>query len=96
MPYKDIPEGFIERDLRNTQYISKKARHMLLEVFRTVVPTTGSITDRLREDWGLVNMMKELNLPEYRALGLTEFEDRFDIGLEKPKKVEVIQLDKTQ
>ncbi len=90
MPYKDIPEGFIERDLRNTQYISKKARHMLLEVFRTVVPTTGSITDRLREDWGLVNMMKELNLPKYRALGLTEFEDRFDIGLEKPKKVEVI------
>lgn len=90
MLYKDIPEGFIERDLRNTQYISKKAREMLLEVFRTVVPTTGSITDRLREDWGLVNMMKELNLPKYRALGLTEFEDRYDIGLEKPKKVEVI------
>lgn len=91
MPYTEIPEGFIERDLRDTQYIAKKAREMLLEVFRTVVPTTGSITDRLREDWGLINLMKELNLPKYRALGLTEAEERFDIGSEKIKKVEVIK-----
>ncbi|MDD4777991.1 MAG: type II CRISPR RNA-guided endonuclease Cas9 [Fermentimonas sp.] len=91
MAYSDIPDGFIERDLRNTQYISKKARQMLLEVFRTVIPTTGSITDKLREDWGLINLMKELNLPKYRALGLTEIEERFDLGSEKIKNVEVIK-----
>lgn len=91
MTHNDIPDGFIDRDLRNTQYIAKKARQMLLEVFKYVVPTTGSITDRLREDWGLINLMKELNLPKYRALGLTEFEERYDIGLEKTKKVEVIK-----
>lgn len=91
MAHKDIPEGFIERDLRNTQYIAKKARNMLLEAFGTVTSTTGSITDRLREDWGLVNIMKELNLPKYKALGQTEYEERYDIGLDKPKRVEVIK-----
>lgn len=73
---KDIKEGFIERDLRNSQYIAKKARNMLLEVFKTVTPTTGMITDKLREDWGVINVMKELNLPKYRALGMVEIEER--------------------
>ncbi|WGU68104.1 hypothetical protein QIU19_12345 [Capnocytophaga canimorsus] len=41
-----------------------------------MLSTSGGITDRLREDWDLVNVMKELNLPKYRALGLTEMEDR--------------------
>ena len=72
----DIKEGFIERDLRNSQYISKKARNILLEVFREVTPTTGKITDKLREDWGLINIMKELNLPKYKNLGLTYIEER--------------------
>ena len=65
MEEKDIPEGFIDRDLRNTQYISKKALAMLNEISRRVVATTGSITDKLREDWQLVDLMKELNLPKY-------------------------------
>ena len=72
MKSSDIGEGFIERDLRESQYIAKKAKDLLLEVCRTVVPTTGSITDQLREDWGLINIMQELNLPKYQALGLTE------------------------
>ena len=61
MKEADIPEGFIERDLRNSQYISRKSREILEQMVRTVVPTVGSITDRLREDWQLVDVMKELN-----------------------------------
>lgn len=77
MEEKDIPEGFIDRDLRNTQYISKKAFAMLNEISRRVVATTGSITDKLREDWQLVDLMKELNLPKYEKLGMVEmFEDK--------------------
>lgn len=72
MSRSELPEGFIERDLRNSQYIAKKATQILKEVFRTVNSTTGSITDKLREDWDLINVMKELNLPKYSALGLTE------------------------
>jgi CRISPR-associated endonuclease Csn1 len=72
----EIGNGFIERDLRDSQYIAKKAKEMLFGITKSVVSTSGSITDRLREDWGLVNIMKEINLPKYRALGLTEMEER--------------------
>lgn len=68
----EIGDGFIERDLRNTQYIAKKAKEILFGITNSVVPTTGRITDKLREDWNLVNTMKELNLEKYRKLGLTE------------------------
>ena len=72
MQKSKIPDGFIDRDLRNSQYIAKKAKQMLEEVVRTVNTTTGKITDRLRSDWQLINVMKELNLPKYEKLGLTE------------------------
>lgn len=68
----DIPSDFIDRDLRNTQYIAKKAREILLQCCRTVTATTGSITDRLREDWQLINVMRDLNWDKYEALGMTE------------------------
>lgn len=68
----DIGEGFINRDLRDTQYIAKKAKEMLGSISKYVVTTTGSVTDRLREDWQLVDVMQELNWDKYEKLGLTE------------------------
>jgi len=68
----EIGDGFIDRDLKDTQYIAKKARNMLLEICKIVTPTTGSVTNRLREDWGLINVMQELNMNKYQKLGLTE------------------------
>ena len=68
----DIPEDFIDRDLRNSQYIAKKAREILEDIVKTVTPTIGSITDRLREDWQLVDVMQELNWDKFYRLGLTE------------------------
>ena len=70
----DIPKDFIERDLRDTQYIAKKSRELLLELVPFVVSTTGSITDRLREDWQLINVLQELNWDKYDRQGLTYFE----------------------
>ena len=75
---KDIGEGFIERDLRDSQYIAKKAKQMLEEICSTVVSTTGSITARLREDWDLINVMQELNLDKYQKLGMTEMIEKKD------------------
>ncbi|QQS50360.1 MAG: type II CRISPR RNA-guided endonuclease Cas9 [Bacteroidota bacterium] len=68
----DIPEGFIARDLRDTQYIAKMAKSILEELVRNVISTTGSITDRLREDWQLIDVMQELNWDKYNKLGLAE------------------------
>lgn len=39
---------------------------MLNEISRCVVATSGSITDKLREDWQLVDVMKELNWENIR------------------------------
>jgi len=68
----EIQAGFIERDIRDTQYIAKKAKNILEDLVPRVVSTTGSITDRLRQDWQLVDVMKELNWEKYDKLGLTE------------------------
>lgn len=72
MDGSSIGEGFINRDLNDTQYITKKAKEMLEELVKDVVSTTGSITDRLREDWQLIDVMQELNWDKYDKLGLTE------------------------
>jgi len=80
----ELPDGFIERDLRNSQYIAKKAKQMLEEVVRTVNTTTGKITSRLREDWQLINIMQELNWEKYDKLGLTHYEKSKD-GKDIPK-----------
>ena len=69
---EDIPDGFINRDLNDTQYIARKAHEILEEAARRVTSTTGSVTDRLRDDWQLVDVMKELNWDKYDRLGLTE------------------------
>jgi CRISPR-associated endonuclease Csn1 len=68
---EQIPEDFIARQLNETQYISKKAKEILLQACRNVYSTTGNITDRLREDWGLTDVMKELNFEKYKLAGLT-------------------------
>lgn len=71
MTAKDIPTDFISRDLKDTQYISKKAKEILESYVRRVISTTGSITDKLRQDWQLVDIMKELNWDKYDRLGMT-------------------------
>jgi len=72
MKGSEIPDGFIARELRDSQYIAKAARQLLEELVRDVIPTTGSITNQLREDWQLIDVMQELNWDKYEKLGLTE------------------------
>ena len=79
----EIGEGFIERDLRDSQYIAKKAKEMLEEICRTVISTSGSVTAKLREDWDLINVMQELNFEKYKKLGLTEIIEKKDGGLKE-------------
>lgn len=76
----EIGDGFIERDLRESQYIARKAKSMLLTICRSVVATSGEITAKLRSDWGLMHVMQEINMPKFRALKLTEVIDKKDGG----------------
>lgn len=75
-PENEISNAFINRDLVNSQYIAKKAKEILSLTIRTVNTTSGRITAKLREDWDLINVMKELNLPKYEALGLVKIIER--------------------
>ena len=78
MREEDIPEDFVDRDLRNTQYIARRALSMLGDICRRVVATTGRLTDQLRNDWQLVDTMKELNWEKYEAQDLVEYHTNHD------------------
>lgn len=68
----DIPNEPLNRDLGLTQYINRKAYEILGTITRKVVPTTGSITSRLRDDWQLVDVLQELVWDKYNRLGLID------------------------
>ncbi len=76
MTLADIPTDFLNRDLNNTQYIARQAMEMLRNVARTVTATTGSITALLREHWGLIDIMQELNWSKYEAAGMIITKER--------------------
>ena len=88
MSAKDIPSDFIERQLRESQYIAKKAKEMLQSVCRNVYATSGSVTDFIRHIWGWDEVLHSLNFERYRAAGLTEIVER-DVNGEK---VEVVRI----
>lgn len=69
---EEIPQDFIERDLRQTQYISRKAIELLNEICRDVMPTSGSVTSFLRHVWGYDEILHYLNLPRFSKAGQTE------------------------
>lgn len=69
----EIPENFLDRDLRQTQYIAKKAISMLKNICREVFPTTGSVTSYLRHLWGYDEILHNINLPIYTKADQTEF-----------------------
>ena len=71
MTKAEIPEGFLNRDLGNSAYIAKKSAQILFDITKKVTLTSGTITAKLREDWELIDVLKELNFEKYSSLGLT-------------------------
>lgn len=68
-----IWETPIERQLRLSQYISKKALEILRTACREVVATSGNITDLIRHTWGYDTILHELNFSKYKEAGLTSY-----------------------
>ena len=60
-----IPEDFISRQLRETQYISKEIKNLLSQICRNVYATSGSVTDYLKHNWGVDDALKNLNIGKY-------------------------------
>ncbi len=89
-PANKISTNFIERQLRETQYIAKKAKQLLEQVCFNVYSTSGSVTAHLRNVWGWNDVLMNLNLPKFKEAGLTVIEERVDKSGVVHKK-EVIQ-----
>lgn len=68
-----IPDDFIDRQLRQSQYIARKAVELITPVCRNVWTTGGSVTAELRHLWGWNSVLENLQLPKYRELGQTEW-----------------------
>ena len=72
MPEDKIPDNFIDRQLRESQYIAKKAREILQSICFNVWSTSGTVTAELRHLWGWDDVTMNLQMPKYKELGLTE------------------------
>lgn len=80
---KALWEDFIDRQLRLSQYISKKSVEILQQVCLHVYVTSGSVTDFVRHLWGYDEILHRLNLPRYQAAGLTTMVERKENGRNK-------------
>ncbi len=85
--HSDIPQDFIDRQLRQTQYIAKKAVEILRQICRNVSATSGSVTDFLRHEWGYDEILHSLNYPRYKAVGFTEIKVRENNGVKQEKQL---------
>lgn len=83
----DIPAEFIERQLNDSRYISKLVKGLLSNIVREldeqeatskhVIVCSGSVTDRLKQNWGIDEVWNHLILPHFERMntltGTTKF-----------------------
>lgn len=70
-----IPDDFIDRQIRESQYIARKAREILQTICYNVWSTSGIVTAELRRLWGWDDITMKLQMPKYKELGLTEIKE---------------------
>ena len=79
----DIPDGFIERQLNDSRYISKFIKGLLSNIVReelqngeyepeavskNLISCNGSVTDRLKKDWGINDVWNNIILPRFKRM----------------------------
>lgn len=70
----EVPEGFIERQMNDTKYISRTVAQFLRPIAignasdEGVIYTSGSITSDLKNKWGLNRLWKEILKPRFERL----------------------------
>ena len=86
MSANELPTDFINRQLNETQYISKEATKILRQVCRNVYVTTGSITAYIRHLWGYDRIIHDINFSMYKQIGCTEVKNYNGQDVERIKK----------
>lgn len=85
---KELWDNFIDRQLRQSQYIAKKSVEMLQQVCKNVYSTSGSVTDFVRHQWGYDEILHDLNFERFKKAELTTMVTRLHSG----KEVEVERI----
>ncbi len=87
---KKLWENFIDRQLRDTQYISRKSREILQKVCNNVTTTEGGVTAKLRNLWGWDDVLMNLQMSKYKELGQTVMKEwTSEHGKRKHQKEEI-------
>lgn len=88
----DIPDGFIERQMNDSRYINKVVKGLLSNIVRekldngeyeqeavskNLISCNGSITDRLKKDWGMNEVWNSIILPRFQRLNEITGKDCF-------------------
>lgn len=89
---KKLWESFIDRQLRQTQFIARKSVEILGKVCSNVTTTEGTVTAKLRELWGWDDVLMNLQMSKYKELGPEHIvikEWTSDHGKRKHRKEEI-------
>ena len=72
-----IPSNPVNRQLKDTQYISIAIKDELAKIVgsENVKTTTGGVTDYLRSHWGLKKLFMELTEPRFRQMELWNLDE---------------------
>ena len=83
----DLPDDFIARQLNDSRYISKMVKTLMSNIVReegeqediskNVVTCNGTITDRLKKDWGAGDVWNRIVLPRFKRLNEITESNRF-------------------
>ena len=90
----DIPDGFIQRQLNDSRYMSKKIISILSNIVREdgekeatskhIIVTSGAITDRLKKEWGIKDVWNDIIAPRFKRLN--KLTDSNNYGMETEKE----------
>ncbi len=87
---KKIWESFIDRQLRETAYISRKATELLSKICNQVTTSEGGVTAKLRSLWGWDDVLMNLQLSKYKEIGQTQLKEwTSEHGKRKHQKEEI-------
>lgn len=75
---EEIPDDFIQRQMNDSRYISKLVKTLLSNMVREegereaiskhVITCNGTITDRLKKDWGVNDVWNHIILPRFQRM----------------------------
>ncbi|MCQ2975297.1 MAG: type II CRISPR RNA-guided endonuclease Cas9 [Bacteroidales bacterium] len=88
----DIPDGFIERQMNDSRYISKYIKGILSNIVRekdengnleqeavskNLISCNGSVTDQLKKDWGMNDVWNRIIISRFKRLNELTNSEKF-------------------